>query len=67
MFNNRDENRIVVYSNNDFDGDYNVENTIVLKDDYLLDYNFKGNVTSNTLSKYLYENSKVVFIDDNII
>lgn len=66
MFNNRDENRIVVYPNNNFDGNYNVENTMIFEDDYLLDYNFKANTTSYTLNKYFYETSKIIFIDDEI-
>lgn len=67
MFENRNENRIVVYSNNEFDGNYNIENIELYEDDYLLDYNFRGGSTSKNLNQFLYENSELVLVDDDLV
>lgn len=66
MFQNRDENRIVVYQNEKFDGNYNVDNVEIYKDDYLLEYDFRASSTSSDLNDFLYKNSKMIYNESQI-
>lgn len=67
MFNNRDENRIVVYNNNSQNSiDYNLTNAQIYKDDYIFDCNFRAASTSSILNNYLYKESKLHLVKEDI-
>ncbi len=61
MFENRDPNRIVVYPNDSFDNNYQLDNAKVFEKDYLLEYNFQGYSTNISLNDILNAESKLVY------
>ena len=60
MFNNRDENRIVVY-NDGITQNEQIENAILFKNDFVLDYYFRGTSTSSILNKHLQSQANIKF------
>lgn len=64
MFSNRNENRIVVYPNEQFDEDLSFVKGQIFKKDFLLDYNFAGNSTHSYLQ--LHQESKFIFNQDKL-
>lgn len=64
MFDNKDDDRIIVYKS-DESKEINIPNTIVLEDDYVLDYNFRGATTSVDLRRYIYDDSKLCVTKDH--
>ena len=66
MFKNRDENRIVVYHKEGFDGNYNVDGVQIYKNDYLLEYDFRAAATFNKLNNYFFEKSKIIFNEEKL-
>ena len=65
MYTNEDENRIVVYNNNTFDGDYNVDVTRIDRD-YFLDEKYRIGVSENGLNNILESPSYIKICNEDL-
>lgn len=66
MYNNKDPNRIVVYNNDAFDGNYGVSQDKIIKDDFFLDFCFRPSTTSITLNEYIKDQAFLQIIKENL-
>lgn len=66
MYNNKDPNRIIVYNNDSFDGNYGVSEDKIIKDDFLLDLCFRPSTTSVPLNKYIKDQAYLQLVEENL-
>lgn len=66
MYNNKDPNRIIVYNNDSFDGNYGVSEDKIIKDDFLLDFCFRPSTTSVSLNEYIKDQAYLQLVRENL-
>ncbi len=66
MYNNKDPNRIIVYNNDSFDGNYGVSEDKIIKDDFLLDFCFRPSTTSVSLNEYVKDQAYLQLVRENL-
>lgn len=67
MFKNRDENRIVIYNDETFDGNYNIQTENMYQDDYMLDYSFRGTSNSALLNQHLEKTAHLKLTKNDLV